>query len=143
MIFPIGISAARAGRFQKPETQKEKEEAAQTLYYILLNLAKLAAPFIPFISEEIYLNLKKSSLPESVHLCDWPAADKKTINKNLEEKMVLARQIVALALAERAGAGIKVRQPLASLLIKDIKLKGQREALKFNQRRNQCQRNCF
>jgi len=118
-------------RFQKPESEKEKNEAAQTLYYVLLNLSKLAAPFIPFITEEIYLNLKKSKMPESVHLCDWPAADKKLINKNLEEKMAAARQIAALALAQRASAGIKVRQPLASLTLKSQALRGQRELLEL------------
>jgi len=120
-------------RFQKPESEKEKDEAAQTLYYILLNLSKLAAPFIPFISEEIYLNLKKPRMPESVHLCDWPAPDKKLINKNLEEKMAVTRQIVALALAERAAAGIKVRQPLATLEIKnqESKIKNDKELLKL------------
>ncbi len=85
----------------------------------MLNLAKLAAPFLPFLSEEIYLNLKKPRLAESVHLCDYPATEKKLINKKLEEKMSQVRAIVALALAQRAGAGIKVRQPLASLEIKD------------------------
>lgn len=120
-------------RFQKPESEKEKDEAAQTLYYILLNLSKLAAPFIPFISEEIYLNFKKPRMPESVHLCDWPAPDKKLINKNLEEKMAVTRQIVALALAERAAAGIKVRQPLATLEIKnqESKIKNDKELLKL------------
>jgi len=116
-------------RFQKPESEREKNEAAQTLYYVLLNLAKLAAPFIPFLSEEIYLSLKKSKMDESVHLCDWPPADKKLINKNLEGKMAAARQIVALALADRASAGIKVRQPLATLEIKNKKsnIKNDRE----------------
>jgi isoleucyl-tRNA synthetase len=116
-------------RFQKPENEREKNEAAQTLYFVLLNLAKLAAPFIPFISEEIYLNLKKSKMPESVHLCDYPVPDKKFIDKNLEEKMAQARQIVALALAERAQAGIKVRQPLQELKIKNEKLKTDKDLL--------------
>jgi len=72
-------------------------------------------------------------MPESVHLCDWPAPDKKLINKNLEEKMAVTRQIVALALAERAAAGIKVRQPLATLEIKnqESKIKNDKELLKL------------
>ncbi len=118
-------------RFQKPGTQAEKNEASQTLYYVLLNFAKLAAPFIPFITEEIYLSLKKPRMPESVHLCDYPLPDKKLINKNLEEKMAVARQIVALALAERAAAGIKVRQPLAELRIKSHELRNNRELLEL------------
>ncbi|MBI4709138.1 MAG: isoleucine--tRNA ligase [Candidatus Portnoybacteria bacterium] len=116
-------------RFQKPENEKERNEAAQTLYLVLLTLAKLSAPFIPFLSEEIYLSLKKSKMPESVHLCDYPLADKKLINKNLEEKMAAARSIVAQALAERAQAGIKVRQPLSNLKIKNEKLKTEKELL--------------
>ncbi|MDD2730702.1 MAG: isoleucine--tRNA ligase [Candidatus Portnoybacteria bacterium] len=104
-------------RFQKPENKTEKNEAAQTLYWTLLTLAKLTAPFIPFLSEEIYLGLKKARMAESVHLCDWPTPEKKLINKNLEEKMAQAREIVALALAQRASAGLKVRQPLAALSV--------------------------
>jgi len=124
-------------RFQKPETEKEKNEAEQTLYYVLLNLAKLAAPFIPFLSEEIYLRLTTNyKLPalakkESVHLCDWPITNKKLINEALEEKMTLSRQIVALALAQRAAAGIKVRQPLASLRIKNDELKVEKQLLEL------------
>ncbi|MBU2037412.1 isoleucine--tRNA ligase [Patescibacteria group bacterium] len=109
-------------RFQKPENKSEKNEASQTLYFVLLTLSKLAAPFIPFLSEEIYLGLKKSKMPESVHLADWPVADKKAINKSLEAKMAQARAIVVLALAERALAGIKVRQPLAGLTINNKQL---------------------
>ena len=111
-------------RFQKPAGKTEKNEAEQTLYFVLLTLAKLAAPFIPFLSEEIYLGLKKSKMPESVHLCDWPGADKKLINKSLEAKMAQARAIVVLALAQRASAGIKVRQPLAKLAINPEKSYG-------------------
>lgn len=118
-------------RFQKPETKSEKNEAAQTLYIVLLTLTKLCAPFIPFLSEEIYLGLKKSKMAESVHLCDWPEADKKLVNKSLEEKMAQARAIVVLALAQRASAGLKVRQPLASLKVKskNDKLKADKELL--------------
>jgi len=106
-------------RFQKPENVTEKNEAAQTLYLTLLTLAKLAAPFIPFLAEEIYLGLKKMRMLESVHLCDWPQLDKKLINKNLEAKMTELRQVVAQALAQRASAGLKVRQPLGVLKIKN------------------------
>ena len=116
-------------RFQKPAGAAEKNEAAQTLYQVLLTLAKLAAPFIPFLAEEIYLGLKKPRLPESVHLCDFPLPDKKAINEKMEEKMALTRQIVALALAERAGKGIKVRQPLGELKIQSEKLKIDKELL--------------
>jgi len=102
-------------RFQRPKSEREKELAIATLYLILLDLAKLIAPFLPFLSEEIYLFLKKDKMPESVHLCDWPKSDKKFINRKLEEQMNLVREISANGLALRAKAGIKVRQPLAAL----------------------------
>jgi len=118
-------------RFQKPENRKEKNEATQTLYLTLLTLAKLIAPFIPFLAEEIYLGLKKSKMSESVHLCDWPEPDKKLSDKKLEEKMTELRQVVAQVLAQRAAAGLKVRQPLASLKIKNQKLKTDKELLEL------------
>jgi isoleucyl-tRNA synthetase len=116
-------------RFQKPENGKEADGAAQTLYLVLLTLAKLAAPFIPFLAEETYLGLKKPRLAESVHLCDFPLPDRKLINQKLEEKMRRVREIAALALAERATAGIKVRQPLSRLTLKEADLQGEKELL--------------
>ena len=96
-------------RFRQGETS--------TFYYILLNLSKLIAPVMPFFAEEMYNRLKTGDMPESVHLCDWPKSGK-TDNK-LEEKMIQVRDIVTLALAQRAEKGIKVRQPLAKLTIKN------------------------
>jgi isoleucyl-tRNA synthetase len=113
-------------RFQKPETKKEKEEATRTLYYALFKLAKLMAPFTPFITEEMYLKLKQDG-PISVHLCDYPAFDEKLINSELDDEMAEARDIVNLALAERSKIGIKVRQPLASLKVKMAKTKLQKK----------------
>jgi isoleucyl-tRNA synthetase len=109
-------------RFQNPKTEKELREASNTLGFVLLVLAKLTAPFIPFLSEKIYRDLQalNPSLEEvkSVHLEDWPKAKKELIDKSLEEKMRQAREIVSQALKARVEAGIKVRQPLASLKIK-------------------------
>ncbi len=116
-------------RFQKPETEKELNEASTNLGFVLLNLTKLLAPFTPFFSEEIYSRLTIGK--KSVHLEDWPKADKKLINQRLEEKMQKIREIVALSLAERAKAGIKVRQPLAGLKIKSQKLKFSKELLEL------------
>lgn len=107
-------------RFQKPETEKEKEEATQTLYYVLFKLSKLMAPFTPFITEEIYLKMKKDE-KESVHLCDYPEAKIDLIDEELEDEMQEARDIVNLALAERQKVGIKVRQALSSLKVKEGK----------------------
>ncbi len=106
-------------RFQKPKNQKEKKEATAPLYYLLLNLIKIMAPLTPFLTEEIYQNLKTKNMPESVHLLDWPKIDKKLINLKLEEKMEKTREVAGLALAERAKSGIKVRQPLKKLKIKN------------------------
>jgi isoleucyl-tRNA synthetase len=114
-------------RFQRPESKKELKEASQTLAFVLLTLSKLTAPFIPFLSEKIYQGLirqikqqgLKSQIKPSVHLTNWPKVKKRLINKKLNQKMEKVRLIVTQALAERAKAGIKVRQPLARLKIKD------------------------
>ncbi|HOK00365.1 MAG TPA: isoleucine--tRNA ligase [Candidatus Pacearchaeota archaeon] len=116
-------------RFQKPENKKDLINASSTLNFVLLNLSKLLAPFIPFLSEEIYLNLNKKG--KSVHLEDWPIADKRKINKKIEEKMEEARKIVSLSLSLRSEAKIKVRQPLKELKIKNTKLKKEKELLEI------------
>jgi len=108
-------------RFQKPRTKEEKTEASQTLYYLLLELAKLLAPFCPFISEKIYQGLSTEEA-ESVHLTDYPKPNNELIDQRLEEQMKKVREIVTLALAERVKVGIKVRQPLQKLEIKEEKL---------------------
>jgi isoleucyl-tRNA synthetase len=102
-------------RFHKGADKREK--AISTLYYLLLDLLKLIAPIMPFLAEEIYNNLKTDNIPESIHLSDWPEPGK--IDNKLEEKMNQVREIVNLALAQRAEAKIKVRQPLARLTIKN------------------------
>ncbi|MFH1575656.1 MAG: class I tRNA ligase family protein [Candidatus Nealsonbacteria bacterium] len=100
-------------------SRKRFKEAQSTLSFALLALSKLTAPFIPFLSEEIYENVSRryEKRSRSVHLADWPKADLKLINKKLEQEMEKVRGIVASALAERAKAGIKVRQPLQKLEI--------------------------
>ena len=107
-------------KLQMPENKKEFKKTSHTLGFILLTLSKLTAPFIPFLSEYIYqklfnLNFKSQS---SIHLLNWPKADKKLIDRRLEKKMEKVREIVAFVLAERAKAKIRVRQPLAKLKIK-------------------------
>ncbi len=101
-------------RLQKPKSKKEYNESSQTLYSVLLSLIKLLAPFIPFISEEIYQHLGKK---QSVHLENYPKPKLNLIDKKLEEQMKQVRLIVADALAKRAKAGIKIRQPLQKLTI--------------------------
>jgi len=105
-------------RFQKPENEKEQEEATYTLHYAISKLIKLMAPFTPFITEDIFLKMKNG---ESVHLCDYPQPNLDLIDEKLEEEMENARDIVNLALAERSKQGIKVRQALLSLSVKDLK----------------------
>lgn len=90
----------------------DKKAFYTTTYEVLTKLCKLLAPIAPFTSEEIYKNLTGS---ESVHLEDWPKADNKLINKELEESMEYARRAVELAHAQRKSANIGVRQPLSSL----------------------------
>jgi len=108
-------------RFWKSENDTDKVSAYETLYFALVTYTKLIAPFMPFLAEEIYQGLVVSvdkDAPESVHLADWPLADKKFIDKGLDEAMSRTREIVNVGLSLRAAAGIKVRQPLASVFYK-------------------------
>jgi isoleucyl-tRNA synthetase len=105
-------------RFWKSENDTDKLSAYESLYFALNTYIKLLAPFMPFIADEIYEGLVKSvdtSAVESVHLTSWPVADKKSIDKVLDESMARTREIVTAGLSLRAAAGIKVRQPLASI----------------------------
>jgi len=107
-------------RRSRKRFRQKKKEAISTLYYVLLNLAKVVAPVMPFFAEGMYNNLKMKNMPESIHLFDWPKAGR--TSDKLEEKMHQVRNIVTLALAERAEKKIKVRQPLAELKVKGEKL---------------------
>jgi len=100
-------------RFQRPE-EKDLKEASLLLNYVLSCLCKITAPFIPFLSEEIFKNLGNK---KSVHLQNWPRIDKKLIDEKLEKKMKRVREIANLGLKERAKLGIKVRQPLSELAV--------------------------
>lgn len=106
-------------RFQKPESEKEKEQATYTLHYAISKLIKLMAPFTPFITEDIFLKMKNG---ESIHLCDYPKPNLDLIDEQLESEMENIREIVNLALAERSKQGIKVRQALSSLSVKELKI---------------------
>ena len=105
-------------RFWKSEMNKEKLSAYQTLYECLETLCKLTAPFAPFISEAIYLDLNnetKREKFESVHLADFPKATYRY--KSLEEKMEVAQNVVYLTRAMRAKNNLKVRQPLKKIMV--------------------------
>ncbi len=108
-------------RFWKSEADQDKLSAYHTLYETLITLAKLLAPFTPFIADEIYRNLVLSvdpSAPESVHLCDYPVADESLIDYDLMADTRLAMRLASFGLAARNKARIKVRQPLEKVLIK-------------------------
>jgi len=95
------------------ESESDMSDALQTLWVVLTTYSKVLAPFIPFISEEIYTNLTDE---ESVHLADWPKVNESLIDKNLEQEMEYALQIAEKALAIRKEKGVKVKQPLASMV---------------------------
>ncbi|MBI4180330.1 MAG: isoleucine--tRNA ligase [Chloroflexi bacterium] len=104
-------------RFWKSENDADKLVAYHTLYQCLVTLTKLLAPLAPFLAEELYQNLVSSVLPEapeSVHLADFPGADKSLIDKELMEATSLAMKLTSLGRAARNQAGIPVRQPLAA-----------------------------
>jgi len=103
-------------RFWKSESDADKLAAYSTLYQCLVTLTKLLAPFTPFLAEELYQNLVCSAFPEapdSVHLTDFPVADKAMIDERLSEITRLAMEVASTGRAARSQAGIKVRQPLS------------------------------
>ncbi len=106
-----------------PKGYPDKRDALATLRYVLHSLSLVMAPITPFSAEDIYQNLKTEKMPESVHLCDWPKVNKKLIDDGLEDKMDEVRSVVNLALAERSEKGIKVKQPLSKLKVRNTKLK--------------------
>ncbi|UCE05973.1 MAG: isoleucine--tRNA ligase, partial [bacterium] len=116
-------------RFWKPsETNgnggmgKDKLSAYQTLYHVLLTVSKMVAPFIPFLSEQLYQNLKirNNDRPESVHLCFYPDSKNSEYryrDERLEEKMELVLRTVNIGRSLRNKAAIKIRQPLTEIVI--------------------------
>ena len=107
-------------RFWKSEAGSDKTAAYQTLHEVLLTFAKLIAPLAPFISEEIYLNLKQRDGADSVHLELYPKIDserKARQDTQLEQKMALAQKVVSTVRALRNDRQIKVRQPLSRVLL--------------------------
>ncbi len=102
-------------RFWKSTDDADKHAAYRTLRYVLVQLAKVAAPFTPFIAEEIYTNLRGESDPESVHLCDFPTANAAARQPELEKRMADVMAVVELGRRLRADNDLKVRQPLAAL----------------------------
>ncbi|OGN28214.1 MAG: hypothetical protein A3A33_02565 [Candidatus Yanofskybacteria bacterium RIFCSPLOWO2_01_FULL_49_25] len=104
-------------RFQHPVDEESLQETLNFFRYLLIEISKLCAPFIPFMAEHLYKQI--ANRKESVHLEDWPKAQKKYLDPALETHMKRVREISSLALAQRKIAGIKVRQPLATLTVKE------------------------
>ena len=104
-------------RFWKSQNDDDKIHAYRTLRYVLVQLSKVAAPFTPFISETIYRNLRDETMPESVHLCDFPTANAAARDTALEERMAIAQRAVNLGHNLRKQKNLKVRQPLSRAVI--------------------------
>ena len=118
-VQDLSLWYLRLSRERIKKSGQETKDALSVLEFVLLEFSKLIAPITPFLAEMIYQGVEGKKL--SVHLENWPAFQKKFINKKLEENMVLTREIVSSALRARSEAGIKVRQPLASLKIRSTK----------------------
>ena len=103
-------------RFWKSEDDDDKELAYRTLHYVLVRLAYVMAPFTPFLAEELYRNLTGDD--ESVHLKDWLPAG--PVNEGVMNEMERVREYVNVGLSLRAKAGLKVRQPLASVTVPSL-----------------------
>ncbi|MGL4539421.1 MAG: isoleucine--tRNA ligase [Candidatus Rhabdochlamydia sp.] len=104
-------------RFWAEEDTIDRREAFETLYTVLIHLAKIAAPFIPFLSEAIYLYLKTSKDPQSVHLCSFPIYNSTCRDLSLEEQMSYVQTVVSMGHGLRKESKLKVRQPLRSAFI--------------------------
>ena len=108
-------------RYWAKGMEQDKVNAYMTLYTCLTEIAKAAAPMIPFMTEEIYQNIVVKvdpSAPESIHLCDYPKANEAHVDKELEADMDLVLKVVVLGRACRNSGNMKNRQPLANMFVK-------------------------
>ncbi len=108
-------------RFWGKDMPQDKINAYMTLYTVLTELAKLSAPYVPFMAESIYQNLVRNvseNACESVHLCDFPEYHKEFVNSELEKNMELVLSIVVAGRAARNTSGIKNRQPIGRMFVK-------------------------
>ncbi len=106
-------------RFWKSENDTDKKMAYDTLYKVIMTFCKLACPIIPFITEEIYQNLKTDNDPLSIHLCDFPVYDERHRDLNLEDRMSLTVKAISMGRALRSAGNLKNRQPLKKLFLVD------------------------
>lgn len=108
-------------RFWASELSDDKIAAYMTLYHVLVETAKAAAPMLPFMAEDIYRNLVctvDKAAPISVHLCDFPGWDAARIDPELEDNMEFILNVVTLGRNARNAANIKNRQPLSAIYVK-------------------------
>ncbi|MGI6021221.1 MAG: isoleucine--tRNA ligase [Lachnospiraceae bacterium] len=108
-------------RFWASGMEQDKINAYMTLYTCIVTLSRLTAPMVPFITESIYQNIVRGvdpEAPESIHLCDYPAADESMIDNELEANMDHVLQVVTLGRAVRNASGIKNRQPIGKMMVK-------------------------
>ncbi len=106
-------------RFWRSENDGDKKTAYDTLYSVIMTYCKLACPIVPFITEEIYQNLKRPEDPESIHLTDFPVYTESHRDLALEEKMSLTMRAIAMGRSLRSSSNIKNRQPLKRLFLVD------------------------
>lgn len=99
-------------RFWEDQKTNDRDQAFATLYHVLLTLAEVAAPAVPFIADAIYQNLRTPQMPESVHLACFPTYNKALRDENLEKEMEAVQTVVSLGHALRKEHKLKVRQPL-------------------------------
>ncbi len=104
-------------RLWTEEKTTDKLAAYSTMYEVFLGISKMIAPFVPFITEEIYQNIKTEKMHGSIHLCDYVDTNKNLIDLNLEKGMEKIRKLVEVGRALRSKIGIKVRYPLSSATI--------------------------
>ncbi len=119
-------------RFWKSESDADKQAAYNTLYHCLVTLTQLMAPFTPFIAEAMYQNLVRSPFPDapdSVHMTDFPRPDESMIDRQLSDDIRAVIEICSLGRATRSEAGIKVRQPLAKLVVR-VKSEADKKAVR-------------
>jgi isoleucyl-tRNA synthetase len=109
-------------RFWKAEDDADKNQAYATLHYVILKSCQLLAPFSPFLPDYIWREMVKGTdLPQSVHLTDWPSVkEPDNASQKVLEDMKQIRSYIVEGLAQRASAGVKVRQPLASVEIPEV-----------------------
>jgi isoleucyl-tRNA synthetase len=106
-------------RFWKSESDTDKKQAYETLYAVLMKFIKLACPIVPFITEEMYQNLKQKGDEQSIHLCSYPIYDESLRDYELEKRMELAMKAISMGRSLRSQVNLKIRQPLQTLYLVD------------------------